>query len=66
MSTGTTPSKQAQQEYTSPGVKILNSGATLKWLDDRDKKHSLETGIIVVTAVEQITSYVRVSTRALI
>jgi hypothetical protein len=59
MSTGKTPSKQAQQEYTSPGVKILNSGATLKWLNDANKKQSLETEPIYVTAVGQIYGYVR-------
>ena len=52
MSTGKTPSKHAQQEYTSPGVKVLNSGATLKWFDDADAKQSMETGSISVTAVE--------------
>lgn len=52
MSTGKTPSKHAQQEYTSPGVKVLNSGATLKWFDDADEKQSMETGSISVTAVE--------------
>lgn len=53
MSTGKTPSVPAQQEYTSPGVKILNSGATLKWFDDADKMQSLETGTISVTAIRQ-------------
>jgi hypothetical protein len=43
------------QEYTSPGCYALNSGATLKWLDDRGKKHSLETGSIWVIAVPEIS-----------
>ena len=58
MSTGRTPSKLAQQEYTSPGVKVLNSGATLKWLDASGKQRSLETGTISVTAVDQIYGHV--------
>jgi hypothetical protein len=41
-----------KQEYTSPGTYDLNSGATLKWYDDRGKKHSLETGTIQVVAVK--------------
>ncbi|HUV25384.1 MAG TPA: hypothetical protein VMW26_08150, partial [Methanomassiliicoccales archaeon] len=40
-----------KQEYTSSGTYDLNSGATLKWYDDRGKKHSLETGSIQVVAV---------------
>jgi hypothetical protein len=40
-----------KQEYTSPGTYYLNSGATLKWYDDRGKKHSLETESIQVVAV---------------
>ncbi|NYT12538.1 MAG: hypothetical protein GKC03_08345 [Methanomassiliicoccales archaeon] len=41
-----------KQEYTSPGTYDLNSGATLKWYDERGKKHSLETGTIQVVAVK--------------
>jgi uncharacterized repeat protein (TIGR01451 family) len=53
MSTGTTPSKHKQQEYTSPGVYALNSGATFKWYY-LGKKQSLETDPIYVTAVNLI------------
>ena len=59
MSTGTTPSGQGQQLYTTPGVKVLNSGATLKWRDDLDAQHSLETEPIFVTAVGQIYGHLR-------
>ncbi len=59
MSTGTTSSNQAQQLYTTPGVKVLNSGAVLKWLDDLNVQQSLETETISVTAVGQIYGYVR-------
>jgi hypothetical protein len=51
MSTGMTPSKVPKQEYTSPGVKVLNSGATLKW-DYLGKQQSLETDSIYVKAVK--------------
>jgi len=59
MNTGTNPSNQAQQLYTTPGAKVLNSGAVLKWLDDLDVQQSLETETISVTAVGQIYGYVR-------
>jgi len=59
MSTGRTPSKLAQQEYTSPGVKTLNSGATLKWHDDTGAQRSLETAPIYVTAVGQIYGHIK-------
>lgn len=41
-----------KQEYTSPGVYTLNSGATLKWLDTRGVKRSESTEPIEITAVE--------------
>ena len=59
ISTGTNPSNQAQQLYTTPGVKVLNSGAVLKWLDDLDVQQSLETETISVTAAGQIYGNVR-------
>jgi len=52
MSTDFNAAKDPKQEYTSPGVKFLNSGATLKWYDDAEKKHSLEADPISVTACE--------------
>jgi len=59
ISTGTNPSTKGQQEYTSPGIKTLNSGATLKWLDNAGKQQSLGTGAIYVTAVGQICGCVK-------
>ncbi len=40
-----------KQEYTSPGVYTLNSGAVLKWKDDAGVQHSESTEPISVTAV---------------
>ncbi|MCK4820184.1 hypothetical protein KA005_30755, partial [bacterium] len=47
------------QTFTEPGEHILNSGANLKWFNDRDKKQSLVTEIISVYAVGQIYGYVK-------
>jgi hypothetical protein len=52
MSTDLNAAKDAKQEYTSPGVKYLDSGATLKWYDEAGKKHSLETDRISIIAYE--------------
>lgn len=41
-----------KQEYTAEGYHYLNSGATLKWYDDRGKKHSLTTDPIEVLAID--------------
>ena len=51
MSTGMTPSKVPKQHYTRPGVKVLDSGSTLKWLF-LGKKQSLKTDSIYVRAVK--------------
>jgi len=59
VSTGQTPSTTPKQQYTSPGTKTLNSGATLKWLDNTGAQQSLTTPSIYVTAVGQIYGYVK-------
>jgi len=38
-----------KQEFTSCGEYYLNSGAVVKWLDDRGKQHSNEADPVVVT-----------------
>jgi len=47
------------QLFASPGEYTLNAGATLKFNDDIDKKHSLKTDPITVTAVGQIYGFVK-------
>ena len=47
------------QLFTNPGKHILNSGANLKWYNDRGKKQSLTTDTISVTAVGQIYGYIK-------
>jgi uncharacterized repeat protein (TIGR01451 family) len=45
-------SPKGHQEYTSPGHYILNSGAVVKWLDDRDKQHSAHTDVLHADAYD--------------
>jgi hypothetical protein len=47
------------QTFTEPGEHILNSGANLKWFNERNKKQSMTTETISVTAVGQIYGYVK-------
>jgi hypothetical protein len=55
----TKPNPAGKQEYTSPGIYYLNSGATVKWRDARDKQHSYSTSQIKIEAVAQICGYVK-------
>lgn len=48
ISTGLNPA--GKQEFTEPGLKVLNSGATVKWKDNNGKKDSAETGQIFIWA----------------
>ncbi len=41
-----------KQEYTSPGVYEMNSGATLKWFDGAGVMHSKTTDPLEITAVD--------------
>ena len=53
MKTGMTPSKTPKQRYTSPGIKVLNQGANLKYRID-DRRHSESTNIITLIVLPKI------------
>ena len=50
------------QEYTSPGLKILNSGAVLKWLDGEGHQDSMSTPSCYVMAGNTLGAIVGVVT----
>lgn len=54
VSTGLNPAKK--QEFTQAGLKVLNSGATVKWTNATKRKGSAESGQVAVWAGVETSS----------